>query len=190
MSPNQLSSLTGKLLVAMPTMPDPRFAHSVIFMCAHSEEGAMGIMVNKFMGAMKLSEILDASVLQDADKSQRLPIHYGGPVESSRGFVLHSSDYHCENATMVVNQAFSLTATLDVLVEINHGAGPELALLGLGYSGWGPGQLEEEIVENSWLVADASTDLVFIEKDENKWDQALEQIGVDPKTLSGSSGNA
>lgn len=184
------TDLTGKLLVAMPTMPDPRFAHSVIFMCAHSEEGAMGLVVNKFMGLMRLSEILDTKDVPDLDDSHRLPVHFGGPVERARGFVVHSSDYNSEGATLKVTDELSMTATLDVLEQIHRGTGPDFALLAMGYSGWGPGQIENEIVENGWLVAEPDCDLIFVEEDDSKWEGALRTIGVDPLTLSGTAGRA
>lgn len=184
------TDLTGQLLIAMPNMPDPRFAQSVIFLCAHSEEGAMGLIVNKYLSSMKLSELLDTDSMVEAPSSQRLPVHFGGPVENGRGFVLHSSEYSSEVATLHVNETFSMTATLDVLEEIDRGRGPDLALLTLGYSGWAPGQLEAELVQNGWLVCDATPDLVFIEKDEDKWVKALQSLGVDPLTLSHTSGTA
>lgn len=184
------TDFTGKLLIAMPGMDDPRFVQSVVFLCAHGDDGAMGLIINKFMGAMKLSDVIDDPDLPKAETDQRLPVHFGGPVEGGRGFVLHSGDYTSEISTLNVCKNFSMTATLDVLEEINRGAGPELALLALGYSGWGPGQLEREIGENGWLVADANPDLVFIEKDDQKWQAALREIGVDPLTLSASSGRA
>ncbi|MCH2249475.1 MAG: YqgE/AlgH family protein [Cognatishimia sp.] len=184
------SDLTGKLLVAMPSMADPRFSRSVVFMCAHSKKGAMGLIVNKFLGFMKLSEILANQDDSQPDDSHRLPVHFGGPVERGRGFVLHSSDYNSEGASLKVTDSFSMTATLDVLEEINRGSGPEFAILSLGYAGWGPGQLEDEIKENSWLIAEPDQHLIFVEEDEHKWDGALKQIGVDPKLLSGTAGRA
>lgn len=190
MSIDKNSDLTGKLLIAMPSMSDPRFSHSVVFMCAHSEDGAMGLIVNKFLGFMKLSEILAGREDNTSADSHRLPVHFGGPVERGRGFVVHSSDYHSEEATLKVTDAFSMTATLDVLEEIHQGSGPEFAILALGYAGWGPGQLETEIKENSWLIAEPDAHLIFVEEDEHKWTEALKQIGVDPQLLSGSAGRA
>lgn len=184
------SDLTGRLLVAMPTMPDPRFSHSVVFICAHNEDGAMGLIVNKFLGLMKLSELLESESADIAENDHRLPLHFGGPVERERGFVLHSADYHSEGVTLKVTETLSMTASKQVLEQINEGSGPELALLGMGYSGWGPGQLEGELLENSWLVADPTSQLIFVEEDEHKWTSALKQIGVDPQMLSASSGRA
>ena len=123
------SDLTGKLLVAMPSMADPRFSRSVVFMCAHSKKGAMGLIVNKFLGFMKLSEILANQDDSQPDDSHRLPVHFGGPVERGRGFVLHSSDYNSEGASLKVTDSFSMTATLDVLEEINRGSGQNLPSL-------------------------------------------------------------
>ena len=184
------SDLTGKLLIATPSMSDPRFSHSVVFLCAHSEDGAMGLIVNKFLGFMKLSDILAGKEDVKSVDSQRLPVHFGGPVERGRGFVLHSSDYHSDEASLKVTEAFSMTATLDVLEEINQDSGPEFAILALCYAGWGPGQLETEIKENSWLIADPVAHLIFVEEDEHKWTEALKQIGVDPQLLSGAAGRA
>ncbi|WP_370231061.1 YqgE/AlgH family protein [Cognatishimia sp.] len=190
MAIDQYSDLTGRLLIAMPSMADPRFSHSVVFICAHNKDGAMGLIVNKFLGFMKLSEILDSDESSEEPNNHRLPLHFGGPVERKRGFVLHSSDYCAEDVTLKVTDAFSMTASLHVLEEINQGKGPELALLAMGYSGWGPGQLEEEILDNSWLVADPTSSLMFVEEDDQKWAQALKQLGVDPHMLSGSAGRA
>ena len=124
------------------------------------------------------------------DELSSMPVQIGGPVETGRGFVLHTNDYFVSDSTLSVDNSFGLTATLDVLEEIDRGRGPDLALLTLGYSGWAPGQLEAELVQNGWLVCDATPDLVFIEKDEDKWVKALQSLGVDPLTLSHTSGTA
>lgn len=188
MSAKPTLDLTGKILIAMPSMPDERFAHSVVFICEHSEDGAMGLIVNKFLAKMPLSEIVEETV--KVEGAEKLPVHYGGPVERQRGFVLHSSDYRNGASTMSVTDAFSMTVTTDVLHKIQASKGPKYALLALGYSGWGAGQLEEELQMNGWLVADPTPELLFISKDEDKWHKALDLIGVDPKSLSSQIGRA
>ena len=139
--------LEGQLLVAMPTMADPRFAHTVIYMCAHSEDGAMGLVVNKLLESLSFSDLLEQLEIEPAQESKPIPVHFGGPVEAARGFVLHSTDYTHE-ATMQVDDGFSLTATIDVLKAMAEGRGPRLSMLALGYAGWAPGQLDREIQEN------------------------------------------
>lgn len=183
-------SLTGKLLIAMPGMGDPRFEHSVVFLSAHSEDGAMGLIVNKPAQGVRLSDVLeqlsDEKVPDDAD----LGVHFGGPVETGRGFVLHSDEYRSAMQTLEVPDGFALTATQDVLEDIVAGRGPRNAMLMLGYSGWGPGQLEGEIAANGWLTADASTHLVFECPDNEKWAAALGSMGIDPLVLSSAAGRA
>lgn len=183
-------SLKGKLLVAMPSMPDERFSHSVIFMCEHGEGGAMGLIVNKFLRQMDLSQILEEDTDVKLPEREDWPVHYGGPVERERGFVLHSSDYRSDESTVAVTDDVCMTSTKDVLQEIQKGGGPKLALLALGYSGWAPGQIEQEIQQNGWLVAEPTSDLLFIAKDEDKWVKSLKSIGVDPSTLSNCAGSA
>ena len=182
--------LTGKILIAMPGMGDPRFAHSLVYLCAHSEDGAMGLIVNKTMGQMTFSDLLEQLSIEESSKSRPLPLHFGGPVEGGRGFVLHSAEYRSQISTLPVDDFFSMTATQDVLEEMAQGAGPDKALMALGYSGWGPGQLEGEIAQNGWLICDAGFELVFDLADEKKWEAALNTLGVDPITLSASAGRA
>ncbi|MFC3614683.1 YqgE/AlgH family protein [Lutimaribacter marinistellae] len=182
--------LTGKLLIAMPGMGDPRFDHSVIYLCSHGSDGAMGLIVNK-PADLPMKTLLDQLEIGCAIPSVAdAPVRFGGPVETGRGFVLHSSDYDANLHSLNVAPGFSMTATLDVLEDIAKGRGPERALMMLGYSGWGPGQLEEEIAANGWLTADASSDLVFGQPDADKWEAALGSLGVDPLTLSASAGHA
>ncbi len=183
-------NLTGKLLIAMPGMGDPRFEHSVIFVCSHGAEGAMGLIVNKPALDVSLGDLLKQLAIPAGDKCGKHPIHFGGPVEGSRGFVLHSCDYHSSIRTLEVSEAFGMTATLDVLEDIAGGEGPSKALILLGYAGWGPGQLEDEISRNGWLTADADTSLVFEARDTQKWEAALKTLGVDPLGLSSSAGHA
>lgn len=181
--------LTGKLLVSMPGIGDPRFAQSVIFMSSHTEEGAMGLIVNKTVHGVSLEEVLDQLSVEGA-AAVEFGVHMGGPVETGRGFVLHSDEYESAMATLKVTEGFALTATLDVLEDIVRQRGPRQARLMLGYSGWGPGQLEDEIAQNGWLVADAAPDLVFDMPDGKKWGGALKSLNIDPLLLSATAGRA
>ena len=182
--------LTGKFLVAMPGMGDPRFEKSVILICAHSDEGAMGIIVNKRVEEVTFSGLLEHLNIPRAPEGRDIAVHFGGPVERGRGFVLHSRDYRGGAATMKIEGGYGMTATLDVLEAMARGDGPNKALLALGYSGWGPGQLESEIARNDWLTSDADAGLVFAEDDAAKWTGALRGMGIDPLTLSATAGRA
>ncbi len=182
--------LAGKLLVAMPGMGDPRFERSVILICAYSDEGAMGLVVNKPVPELSFGSLLDQLNIPRVPEGRDIRVHLGGPVERGRGFVLHSPDWWADKATMDVPGGLGMTATLDVLAAIARGDGPESALLALGYSGWGPGQLEAEIGRNDWLTADAPADLVFSADDGGKWSKALRAMGIDPLTLSSAAGRA
>ncbi len=182
--------LTGQILIAMPGMGDPRFEKSVIFVCAHSADGAMGLIVNKPTGDLRLKDLVAQLEIGDGACARDRGVHFGGPVEPGRGFVLHSGDYSSDISTLVVSDEFAMTATLDVLEELAAGAGPDRAIMALGYSGWGPGQLENEILANGWLTCDASLPLVFDEADAAKWGAALKTLGVDPMSLSAAAGHA
>lgn len=182
--------LVGKLLIAMPGMGDPRFDRSVILLCAHSGDGAMGLIVNKPVPDLEFSSLMDQLNIPRSGSGRDIRVHFGGPVERGRGFVLHSRDYRSGRATMQVAGGFGMTATVDVLEALAQDRGPKSALLALGYSGWGPGQLESEIARNDWLTADAPADLVFQSDDRTKWTGALKQLGIDPFTLSASAGRA
>jgi len=182
--------LTGKLLIAMPGMGDPRFDRSVVFMCAHSELGAMGLIVNKPTPDLKMDDLLEQLNIPTGDGSRDIRVFFGGPVEHGRGFVLHSSDYKAAEATLVVDDRFAMTATQEVLEAIARGSGPQASMLMLGYAGWGPGQLEAEIAANGWLVTDATPELVFETDSAAKWQAALAVMGVDPVMLSGAAGRA
>ncbi len=182
--------LAGKLLLAMPGLGDARFDKSVILICAHSDQGAMGLVVNKPSHDLSFAGLLDQLGIPRAPEGRDISIHVGGPVERGRGFVLHSADYQSEGATMTVPGGFGMTATVDVLAALARGAGPDEALLALGYAGWGPGQLEAEIARNDWLTTDAPSDLVFSTDDGGKWRGALKRMGIDPITLSGTAGRA
>jgi putative transcriptional regulator len=182
--------LAGKLLIAMPGMADPRFEHSVVYLCAHSTDGAMGLIVNKPTPELKFTQLLAQLGIPQGDHARDIRVHFGGPVDHVRGFVLHTGDYGGNGTTMRVNDSFSMTATIDILQALAKGDGPAQSLLALGYSGWGPGQLEEEILANGWLTCDASEDLVFTAPNPRKWEGALRSLGVEPVTLSAVSGRA
>lgn len=184
------SYLAGQLLVAMPGMMDPRFAKTVIYMCAHNADGAMGLVVNKLIESLSFPDLLAQLGIESVGIGDQIKIHFGGPVESSRGFVLHSPDYR-RDATLVVDEQVALTATVDILKAIAIGSGPRRSLLALGYAGWGPGQLDDEIKANGWLHVAADNDLVFGGGNvEDKWDQAMAKLGIDPRMLSDSAGHA
>ncbi len=182
--------LSGKLLIAMPGMGDPRFEHSVVFLCAHSGDGAMGLIVNKPARDLSFDKLADQLGIARTDRAHEIRVHFGGPVEHSRGFVLHSRDYAGSGSTLKVDDRFGMTATVDILEAIATGRGPAASLLALGYAGWGPGQLEDEILRNGWLTCDAAPDLVFSDRNAEKWTRALGTLGVDPLTLSAAAGRA
>lgn len=184
------TDLTGKLLVAMPGMGDPRFEKAVILICAHSADGAMGLIVNKPAPGVDVGDLLDQLDIPQAASGREIHVHFGGPVEHGRGFVLHSADYGAEETTLRVDERFGMTATLDVLEELAMGRGPESALLMLGYSGWGPGQLEDEILRNGWLTCDSTPEIVFARDSGAKWSNAVQSIGIDPTGLSSAAGRA
>ena len=184
-----MPSLTGQLLVAMPQMSDPFFDHSVVYLCAHSEEdGAMGLVVNKTIDSLTLDELYAQLKIEPAMRSNQ-PVHFGGPVAPGQGFVLHSADYR-EEGTLGIGNEFAMTATLDILHAKSKGEGPRQGLVALGYAGWEPGQLEAEISANGWLLVAADTSLVFETDDSSKWQRALAKLGVSPEMLSGESGRA
>ncbi len=181
--------LTGNILIAMPAMPDPRFARTVTYVCSHGPGGAMGLVLNRLYGELNFRGLLNQLDITLNLGAPDLPVHFGGPVEPARGFVLHSTDYLREG-TLQIDDNIALTATVEVLRALADGVGPERALLALGYAGWGAGQLETEMKSNGWLVAPADEDLVFSHKIENKWDKSLTKIGVSPMMLSGEVGHA
>jgi putative transcriptional regulator len=182
--------LAGQLLIAMPGMGDPRFERSVIFMCAHSSEGAMGLIVNKPASDLRFKDLLAQLDIEPPEEASRMRVHFGGPVEHGRGFVLHSADYAIEGATMTVDETFAMTATVDILQDMAKGRGPKRSLLALGYAGWAPGQLEGEIQANGWLMAPGDAELVFGTRDSAKWEAALRSIAIDPRLLSAEGGRA
>ncbi|GLQ05677.1 YqgE/AlgH family protein [Sneathiella chinensis] len=179
----------GQLLVAMPTMSDPRFKKSVILLCAHSPDGAMGIVLNKNLGLLSFNELLEQLDIPTPSQPSDQILHFGGPVETERGFVLHSTDQLHDNS-MTVGNGIALTATIDMLKRVADGTGPQDSFLALGYAGWGPGQLEQEIQDNGWLVVDTDYELVFKEGMETMWSSAIGKLGFDPGLLSGDAGHA
>jgi putative transcriptional regulator len=188
--------LDGQLLIAMPVMGDPRFERSVIYMCAHSSEGAMGIVVNQPAPHISFPDLLVQLEVVGAAELIQLPpsagvvkVLKGGPVETSRGFVLHSSDFFIENSTLPIDEGICLTATLDILKAIARGDGPQSAVLALGYAGWAPGQLETEINQNGWLHCSADLELIFGQDTEHKYTKALRKIGIDLGMLSTEAGH-
>ena len=181
--------LAGQLIIAMPGMRDERFAKTVIYMCAHNEEGAMGLVINQVLDSLTFPDLLEQLEIEEGSARADIQVHFGGPVEAGRGFVLHSTDYD-QDATLPVDGEIALTATIDVLKAITRGNGPRQCLLALGYAGWGPGQLDSEIRANGWLHAPADAELVFGEDVETKWERAIGKIGIDPRMLSDEAGHA
>jgi putative transcriptional regulator len=195
--PEDEGYLDGQLLIAMPAMGDERFSRSVIYLCAHSSEGAMGIVINQQAPNVSFTELLDQlNIAPDEDRISlpesldSMAVHFGGPVETGRGFVLHSADYFKAESTLPVDDSMCLTATIDILRDIAKGTGPDKALLALGYVGWGPGQLEDEIQSNGWLNCPADPELIFDPEIGRKYNKALGSLGVDPIRLVNDSGHA
>lgn len=189
--------LEGKMLIAMPSMEDERFARTLIYVCVHNPEGAMGIVVNKPAPNITMPELLDQLAIEVpgeniglSQKVMACPVLAGGPVEAARGFVLHSQDYYSEDSTLPVDNEIGLTASLDILRAIAGGNGPDRALLALGYAGWAPGQLEAEIQANGWLHCDPDTELLFGPNLGAKYHSALAKLGVTISVLSGEAGHA
>lgn len=183
-------NLCGQLLIAMPDMGDDRFSRSVVYICAHSKDGAMGLIVNKPAPEIRFKHLLEQLGLETKPNVRDIRVHIGGPVEHGRGFVLHSTDYRSKTGTIDVDGHVCMTATMDVLEEIAKGAGPDSSMLALGYAGWGPGQLEAEIGHNAWLTCEPKDDIIFGRANEHKWTAALRVLGIDPLMLSSASGRA
>ena len=180
---------TGQLLIAMPGMRDEQFYKTVIYVCAHTDDGAMGLILNQVINGLSFPSLIEQLGIEEAVNDPTVPIHFGGPVESGRGFVLHSNEYQ-RDATLEVDDSVSLTATIDVLKAIAGGRGPKQSLLALGYAGWGPGQLDDEIRANGWLQVPADMDLIFGDNQVNKWELSIAKIGIDPVMLSDEAGHA
>lgn len=185
----------GKILIAMPGLDSGMFTRSVVYICAHSEAGAMGFIINRKQELSFPEVLLHLKLVQEenlinlSDLARDLPVQCGGPVETARGFVLHSDDYSC-GSSMPVSDDISMSTTLDVLRAISAGQGPKKATLMLGYSGWGPGQLEEEVNENGWLTCPANEELIFSGAASSKYNRALRLMGIDPAMLSAQAGHA
>ena len=189
--------LDGQFLLAMPGMQDTRFSRSVVYLCAHSSDGAMGIMINQPAPQITFRDLLvqlniipEGTEIRLPGTAGRMQVHRGGPVETGRGFVLHSSDYFIENSTLPIDEHVCLTATLEILKAITVGTGPQNAMLALGYAGWAPGQLETEIQSNGWLHCPATPELIFDSDLDAKYGRALGMIGIDPVRLSAEAGHA
>ncbi len=181
--------IEGQLLIAMPTMTDPRFERTVIFLCAHSAAGAMGLVINKPLTNITFPDLIEQLGIQDVPSRDDIRLHFGGPVETGRGLVLHSTDYVRE-ATVKVGEEVALTATVDVLKAIADDAGPDKTILALGYAGWRAGQLEGEIQANGWLHCEADSELIFAAELDKKWSNAIKKLGIDPSLLSMDAGHA
>lgn len=181
--------IPGKCLVAMPAMSDANFARTVVYVCAHTAEGAMGLVVNRAIEQVSFPDILEQLDIEPSPACDHIRVHFGGPVEAARGFVLHTGEYH-QAATLIVNEEVALTATTDVLRSMAEGTGPRHALMALGYAGWGAGQLDQELKENAWLTVDPDEALLFTEPLERKWDRAIRKLGIDPSMLSEEAGHA
>jgi len=186
---SETTTLAGHLLIAMPSMTDPNFEHTVTYICEHSAEGALGIVINKPMN-MELGEVLEQLALEtEASEFSAQPVLRGGPVQSERGFVLHESPREWD-ATTEVGSSIFVTTSQDILCDVAAGKGPERMQMALGYAGWGAGQLEDELRQNAWLTVPASADIVFETPYEERWDAAAGSLGIDPANLSLNAGNA
>jgi putative transcriptional regulator len=173
----------------MPTMSDPRFVHGVMYICSHNETGAMGIVINRLYGAIDLEGLLDQLSIPVSELTPEMSVHYGGPVESGRGFILHTDDY-TQDTSMRIKDDIVLTATVDILRAIAEGRGPHRCLVALGYAGWAPGQIEQELQAGAWLTVPADADLLFDPGIEDKWERAIGKLGITPGLLSTETGHA
>lgn len=187
---SQLSGyLTGCLLAAMPHMQDVRFHKSLIFLCGHDENGAMGLVINRHLEGLTLEDLFQQMDITPQEIHQNCPVYFGGPVEGGRGFVLHTSDYQ-QSSTLLIGEDYGITATVDILSSIAEGNGPREVILALGYAGWGPGQLDAEIQSNTWLQLEADEELIFRTPPSKKWEQAISKLGIEESMLTGDLGHA
>jgi len=186
---DQSSYFEGQMLVAMPQMSDTRFSRTVIYLCAHSADGAMGLVVNRLIESITFPDLLEQLNVDTVPAVDQIRVHFGGPVESGRGFVLHSDDY-MQDTTLMIQEGVALTATLDVLRAMADGTGPRRSMLALGYAGWAPGQLDAEIQANGWLNVSADQDLIFGSNLDGKWNLALDKLGINLSALSSVAGRA
>ncbi|MDB6180775.1 YqgE/AlgH family protein [Paracoccus fistulariae] len=185
-------NLTGKILIAMPGMSDPRFERSVVLICAHSDDGAMGLVLNSPLPEVDFGDLLQQLGIEVDDSIRNVEVRFGGPVEPGRGFVLHKVPEHGEDpeGRVRIGRSLAMTTTRDILEDLALGRGPDTAVLALGYAGWGPGQLESELLQNGWLTGESADDLIFGTSDQDKWSRALGVQGIDPSMLSGAAGRA
>ena len=182
-------NLTGQIIVSMPSLEDERFYKTVIYMCAHSSEGSMGIIINKKIDYDLYPDLLEQLGIDKPLDKKKLFIRYGGPIESGRGFVLHSDDM-IRKETLNIDKGVALTSTAEFFDDLSIGKGPKNSILALGYAGWAPGQLEAEILQNSWMSLSVDTSFLFDDEVSRKWTQAYKIMGVDPNNLSCQSGRA
>lgn len=189
---DDIANLTGKLLIAMPGMADPRFERSVVLVCAHSDDGAMGLVVNHPLPELDFTELLGQLGIDRSPGTRDVAVRFGGPVEPGRGFVLHPvpADDEVPEGRLPIDTGLAMTTTRDILEDLAHGRGPDVAVLALGYAGWGPGQLEQEVLANGWLTAERSDEILFGSRNAEKWGAALKTLGVEPSMLSGAAGRA
>jgi putative transcriptional regulator len=181
--------LTGQFLVAMPGMTDPRFTRAVVYICSHGPNGAMGLVVNRLFGEADFRMLLDQLNLESSVNTPEIAVHFGGPVEMGRGFVLHSGDYLREGTTRI-DDTVAVTATVEIVQDIADGKGPARVVMALGYTGWSAGHLDEEMKRNGWLTVASDEDILFDSDLETKWDRAMAKIGISPAMLSDTAGHA
>ena len=197
----KINDLSGQLLISLPNISDPRFEKSVIYICSHTSEGAIGITLNQRIGTLSYDNFFN-KIVRDIKPKKSLfkrkynhknkddiSLYFGGPVESTRGFILHSGEYKV-NDTLMIGKKIGLTTDIDIIRDIAYGDGPKKSLFALGYAGWSSGQLEREFEENSWLNIPADDDLIFNKNNQKKWEQAIRKIGADPSMISNKIGNA
>lgn len=181
--------LENKLLLAMPAMTDPRFERSVIYICSHDASGAMGLVVNEAINQLSFASLLEQLNIEAETEVPEVTVHSGGPVEPGRGFVLHSADF-VQDSTLIVSQTMALTATVDILRAVASGSGPNRFVLALGYAGWGQGQLEHEVTQNAWMIAEPDDEIIFNTELQQKWPRAMSMLGIDVAMLSTEAGHA
>ena len=182
-------NLTGQLLISMPSLNDERFFKTVIYLCAHSKDGAMGIIINKKIDYDLYPDLLQQLGIDKPLGNKKLFIRYGGPVESGRGFILHSDEI-MKKDTLSIEKGVALTSTAEFFEDLSEDKGPRNSILALGYAGWSPGQLENEILSNSWMTLQTDSSFLFDDEVSNKWLNAYKLLGIDPNKLSYQSGRA
>ncbi len=182
-------NLTGQILISLPDIKDERFNKSVIYICAHSVGGAMGIIINKSLEMELYPNLLEQLGIDKLQKDKKIFFNYGGPVETSRGFVLHSDDY-IKDESITVDSGVALTSTKDIITNLSKGYGPKFSILALGYTGWGPGQIEQEILNNGWMLSTTTSDFIFNENFNSKWEKAYNLMGINPYSMVNNFGKA